>query len=351
MSTNSPNVTASIRWARKNLFSSVSNSLITIFLVVLIGKSLLFLLDWALINSTWNSTPEQCREASGACWSFVQEKATYILFGHYPLAEQWRALLFVFVFFGLFLCSQFRRFWSKQLIMAWILLPSIAVLIMHGGFFGLSTVSVDEWGGLPLTLILSFLGIVFSYPIGILLALGRRSEMPLIRSFSVIYIEFVRGIPLISVLFVASVLFPLFLPEGVTVSKVLRAQVAIILFSSAYMAEVVRGGLQAIPKGQFEAAHAIGLNYFQTMRLVVLPQALKIVIPPTVNTFIGLFKDTSLVFIIALSDLMFTTKASFKDTSWLGFSVEGYVFTALIYFVFCFFMSRVSARLELDLAR
>lgn len=342
---------ALIQWSRKNLFSNPVNSLLTVFLVVVCANFLWVALDWGFVNSTWNSTATECREGDGACWSFIQEKARYILFGHYPESQQWRGLLFVFTLFLLFFTVQFRPLWSKALLLSWAILPLLTALIMRGGFLGLELVAIEQWGGLPLTLILAFVGIVASYPLGIILALGRRSSLPIIRTLSVCYIELIRGVPLISILFMGAIMFPLLLPEGVVISKVLRAQVAIILFSSAYMAEVVRGGLQAIPKGQYEAAQAIGLNYTKTMALVVLPQALKIAIPPSVNTFIGLFKDTSLVFIITLTDLMFTAKAALKDSDWLGFIVEGYVFVALTYFIFCYLIGHASSRLERELAR
>lgn len=333
-------------WAKKNFFSSYLNGALSIILLLIIGRALWWLVDWAIVSSSWGGDAEVCRQSGGACWSFINEKARYILFGHYPFAEQWRPQLFVSIFFVLSLLSQFRRLWSKYLVVAWVVLPFVSAMLMWGGFFGLSYVEMEQWGGLPLTLALAFLGILLSYPLGILFALARRSQMPIIRALSVAYIEIIRGVPLISLLFMSSVVFPLFLPEGVTISKVLRAQIAIILFSSAYMAEVVRGGLQSVARGQYEAADAIGLNYAQKMLFVVLPQALKAVIAPTVNTFIGLFKDTSLVFIIALGDLMFTTKAASKDAEWLGFIVEAYIFTALIYFVFCYFISSASFRVE-----
>ncbi|MCY4643065.1 MAG: amino acid ABC transporter permease [Bacteriovoracales bacterium] len=340
-----------VKWSRKNLFSGPLSTLITVLLMVFLFKTFFPLFNWAIAEAHWNTTAMECREGGGACWSFIGEKARYILFGHYPRSEQWRAVFFILSIFLLFFLGQFRRLWSKYLIWACAVFPFVGTLLMRGGFPGLELVKMEDWGGLPLTLLLAFVGIVVSYPLGILLALGRRSSMPVINALSVCYIELIRGVPLISILFMGSVMFPLLLPEGVTISKVLRAQAAMILFSSAYMAEVVRGGLQAIPRGQYEAAKAIGLGYGQTMGLVVLPQALKIVIPPTVNTFIGLFKDTSLVFIISLSDLLFTTKASFKDAEWLGFSVEGYFFAAFIYFVFCYFMGRVSFRIETEMSR
>jgi general L-amino acid transport system permease protein len=220
---------------------------------------------------------------------------------------------------------------------------------MKGGIFGLPSVETTQWGGLPLTLTLSVFGLTAAYPLGIILALGRRSKMPAIKTLSVFYIELIRGVPLISMLFMASVVLPLFLPEGVTINKIIRAMVAIILFTAAYIAEVVRGGLQAIPRGQYEAADSIGLSYYLTMRLVILPQALKIVIPPSVQQLISAFKDTSLVVIIALFDLLRTTQTILSDPKWMGFSAEAYIFIALIYFLCCFFMSNYSRRLEREL--
>ena len=217
---------------------------------------------------------------------------------------------------------------------------------MHGGVFGMPVVETAQWSGLPLTLMLSLFGMVAAYPLGILLALGRRSRMPTIKSLCVIYIELIRGVPLISLLFMSSVMFPLFLPEGVTIDKILRAQVAIIMFTAAYIAEVVRGGLQAIPKGQYEAADSLGLNYGKAMRLIILPQALKIVIPPSVGILISAFKDTSLVVIIALYDLLKTTQTTLSNPKWMGFSTEAYIFLAVVYFVCCYAMSSYSRKLE-----
>jgi general L-amino acid transport system permease protein len=222
---------------------------------------------------------------------------------------------------------------------------------MWGGVFGLSHVENERWGGLILTLLLSTFGIGLAFPLAILLALGRRSTMPLIRVLSTGYIEIVRGVPLISVLFMASVMLPLFLPGGFAIDKLLRAQLAMILFAAAYLAEVVRGGLQALPRGQEEAAQALGLSYWQRHRFVILPQALRIAIPPMVNTFIGFFKDTSLVVIIGLFDLLTTIKVSLNEPAWTGFGVEAYFFAALVYFIFCYPMSRYSQALERGLAR
>jgi general L-amino acid transport system permease protein len=210
-------------------------------------------------------------------------------------------------------------------------------------------VETAKWGGLPLTLLLSVFGLTAAYPLGIVLALGRQSRLPAIRSLCIVYIELIRGVPLISLLFMSSVVFPLFLPEGVNVNAILRAQVAIIMFTAAYIAEVVRGGLQGMSRGQYEAAESLGLNYVQTMRLVILPQALKIVIPPSVSILISAFKDTSLVVIIALYDLLKTTQSILGDPRWMGFAPEAYIFVAMIYFVCCFYMSNFSRKLEREL--
>lgn len=345
-----PTMEASAKWMKKNLFSTPANSILSLFLIAGLIKLITPIFDWLIVNATWSGDAAACREGDGACIAFIKEKFVYIIFGPYPREELWRPALTMILMFALLWWSKEPSRWSKKLVKWWVGFIVVGYLLMSGGF-GLTPVDSTTWGGLPLTLVLSFVGIATSYPIGIALALGRRSEMPFIRSLCVVYIELIRGVPMISLLFMSSVMFPLFLPEGVSVDKLLRAQVAIIMFISAYMAEVVRGGLAAIPKGQYEAADALGLNYFQTMRFIILPQALKIVIPPSVNTAIGMLKDTSLVIIIALFDLLSTTKASMKDPQWLGFSVEGYFFAALIYFVLCYSMGRYARRLETEFHR
>lgn len=345
-----PRMEAMAKWMKKNLFSTPMNSVISLFLIAGLIKLFGPVFNWLFIDSVWVGDTAACRAANGACIAFIKEKFVYIIFGPYPREEIWRPALTMLLMFILLWWSKEPSRWSKKLIKWWVGFIAIGWLLMSGGL-GLTPVESTTWGGLPLTLVLSFVGIATSYPIGIALALGRRSQMPFIRSLCVIYIELIRGVPMISLLFMSSVMFPLFLPEGVSVDKLLRAQVAIIMFISAYMAEVVRGGLAAIPKGQYEAAEALGLNYFQTMRFIILPQALKIVIPPSVNTAIGMLKDTSLVIIIALFDLLSTTKASMRDPEWLGFSVEGYFFAALIYFVLCYAMGRYSRRLEVEFHR
>jgi general L-amino acid transport system permease protein len=287
---------------------------------------------------------------TGACWAVIVEKHRLILFGVYPYEEQWRPLLAMLLMLGAIILSGVRRFWNVSLLLFWTIALVGAAVLMWGGVFGLTYVENSRWGGLPLTLMLSTFGIAFAFPLGIVLALGRRSNMPAIKTICIVYIELIRGVPLISLLFMSAVMLPLFLPEGLTIDKLLRAQVAIILFAAAYMAETIRGGLQAIPKGQFEGADSLGLTYWQQMRLIVLPQALKIVIPPLVGLFIALFKDTSLVVIIGIYDLTQAAKAALVDQSWRGFSIEIYVFISAIYFVFCYSMSKYSQSLEKRLA-
>ncbi len=340
-----------IAWGRRHLFSSPLNALLTLLCLWLLWAVLPSLTDWALLKATWTGTPEECRAAGGACWAFVTTKYRQILFGLYPGDQQWRALAAVVLFIALILWSANPKSWRRSLLPLWLACLAVVSVLMWGGLFGLTFVPNDQWGGLPLTLILSVAGIVLSFPLAVLLAMGRRSRLPAVRAWCVIYIEIWRGVPLVSVLFMASIMFPLFLPEGFTIDKLLRAQLGIILFTAAYLAESVRGGLQAIPKGQYEAADSLGLSYWQKMRLIILPQALRLVIPPLVGQFITTFKDTSLVVIIGLYDLLTSTRVALSsDPQWRGFFIEGYVATAILYFVFTFFMSRYSLYLERRLA-
>jgi general L-amino acid transport system permease protein len=338
-----------IGWMKANLFNGWLNSTLTLLVAYLLWLSVPPLINWAFINSSWLPGGEQCSAGKGACWSVVTANIRFILFGFYPHDLQWRPLLAVVILIALLFYSQNRNHWRKSLFYAWMVGLFSMGLLLKGGLFGFESVESNLWGGLPLTLLLSVFGLTAAYPVGIMLALGRQSEMPVIKSFCVVYIELIRGVPLISLLFMSSVVFPLFLPEGFVINKILRAQVAIILFTAAYIAEVVRGGLQGLNKGQYEAADSLGLNYFQTMRLIILPQALKIVIPPSVSILISAFKDTSLVVIIALYDLLKTTQTTLSDPKWMGYSAEAYIFVALIYFVCCFFMSNYSRRLEREL--
>jgi general L-amino acid transport system permease protein len=306
---------------------------------------------WVFIDSVWNTTGAVCRDAKGACWSIITTNFRFILFGFFPYDQQWRPLVAMLILFGLLFYSRNRNHWTKHLGYAWLVGLVAMGFLMKGGLFGLPSVESTQWGGLPLTLLLSVFGLTAAYPLGVVLALGRQSKMPAIRTMCVIYIELIRGVPLISLLFMGSIIFPLFLPEGITINKILRAQAAIILFTAAYIAEVVRGGLQAMGRGQYEAAESIGLNYFLTMRLIILPQALKIVIPPTVQQLISAFKDTSLVVIIALFDLLKTSQTVLSNPEWMGFSREAYIFVAILYFLGCFSMANYSRKLEKELSR
>jgi general L-amino acid transport system permease protein len=346
-----------VQWARENLFSSWLNTAVTLVVLYVLIKVLVAFVSWAFFSAVWHvegNNTQACRDVQGigACWAVISEKYRFILFGTYPYEDQWRELIAIVVFVALYGISAMRRFWSIRLVYIWIAGLVVIGVVMWGGVFGLPVVETDRWGGLVITLILATFGIAVAFPIGVLLALARRSHMPAIKTLSVVYIEAIRGVPLVSLLFMASVMLPLFLPEGMNINKLLRAQVAMIMFASAYLAEVVRGGLQAIPKGQYEAANALGLSYWQGTRMIILPQALRLVIPPLVNTFIGLFKDTSLVVIIGIYDLLDAAKTTINtDPEWRGFGMEAYLFVSIIYFVFCFAMSKYSQRVEADLAR
>ncbi|NYT85089.1 amino acid ABC transporter permease [Pollutimonas harenae] len=334
-------------WLRTSLFSSPLNTLLTVLVAWLLLMAVPALVDWLFISANFNAqNAQECRQSGGACWAFIAEKHRLILFGVYPYDEQWRPLLASIILVAVIVCSCIRWFWKPFLGLIWMVALVVVGILMWGGVFGLTHVENSRWGGLPLTLILATFGIAAAFPFGLLLALGRRSHMPAVKALCVVYIELIRGVPLISLLFMSSVMLPLFLPEGFSIDKLLRAQIAIILFAAAYVAETVRGGLQAIPKGQYEGADSIGLSYWQQMRKVILPQALKVVIPPLVGIFISLFKDTSLVVIIGIFDLTQAAKTAVADAAWRGFSTEAYLFIAVIYFIFCFSISRYSQSLE-----
>ncbi len=339
-----------IGWLKQNLFNGVFNSILTIVTLFFLWKVIPPLLQWIFIDSLWLTTSAECRSADGACWSIITQNYRFILFGFFPYESQWRPLSAIILLVFLLLISRNRKLWNKMLLYAWIAGLLCMAVLMKGGVLGLVSVESAQWGGLPLTFLLAVFGLTAAYPLGVLLALGRRSKMPVIRVLTIIYIETIRGVPLVSLLFMSAVVFPLFLPEGITVNKLLRAQMAIILFTAAYIAEVVRGGLQGIGSGQYEAAASLGLNYFQTMRLIILPQALKIVIPPSVSILISAFKDTSLVVIIGLYDILKTTQSVLANPLWMGFSTEAFLFLSLIYFICCYAMSNYSRQLEKELA-
>jgi general L-amino acid transport system permease protein len=340
-----------VRWVRANLFSSIPNGVLTLVLLAVLVKAAISFVQWGIANAVWvvpGNDSSACRAARGlgACWAVIPEKYRFILFGTYPFDQQWRPAISVLLFIALFYVSSRRAWWRRELVYLWVAALVVISVLMWGGVLGLPFVEQDRWGGLPVTLILATFGLAFGFPLGIFVALGRRSKLPAIRSLCVLYVELIRGVPLVSLLFMSSVMFPLFMPGGFNIDKLLRAQIAIILFAGAYLAEVIRGGLQAVPRGQYEAADALGLSYWRKNRLIILPQAIRHVIPPLVNTFIAFFKDTSLVLIIGIFDLLTTAKTAIIDPAWQQFSVEVYLFVAAIYFCFCFAMSRYSRNLE-----
>jgi general L-amino acid transport system permease protein len=342
------NTTGFVGWMKKNLFNTRLNTVLTIVLGYLAINAIWAVISWAFIHADWVGTTRDACSSDGACWVFISVRWEQFMYGFYPQAELWRPRLFyaTLAIFTVLLA------YDKTPKRSWIFLffvnvyPFLIAALLYGGFFGMEVVETHKWGGLLVTLIIALVGIVVSLPIGVMLALGRRSEMPIIRSLCTVYIEVWRGVPLITVLFMASVMLPLFLSAGTETDKLVRALIGVVLFSAAYMAEVVRGGLQAISKGQYEAADALGLNYSKKMALIILPQALKITIPSIVNTFIGLFKDTSLVLIIGMFDVLGIGQAANTDPEWLGFATESYVFVALVFWIFCFGMSRYSIWLE-----
>jgi general L-amino acid transport system permease protein len=345
-----------IGWVRNNLFSSWTNTLLTVLGLWLVYSVIKGVLGWAVISAVWTGEDGSACSVpgAGACWPFITAKFGQFMYGRFPDAERWRVDLTYFLALAglvpLMVPAIPGKMWSALYTL--VAFPVVAYWLLTGGIFGLPVVETQYWGGLLVTLVVASIGIAASLPIGILLALGRRSKMPFVRWASVGFIEFVRGVPLITVLFMASVMLPLFLPEGITFDKLLRALIGVALFSAAYIAEVIRGGLQAIPRGQYEAADALGLSYGKKMAFIILPQALKIVIPGIVNTFIGLFKDTSLVLIIGLFDLLGIVQLNFADPKWFAptTAMTGYAFAGFIFWVFCFGMSRYSMFVERLLA-
>ncbi|CNC41722.1 ABC transporter permease [Yersinia intermedia] len=335
-------------WARKNLFSSWTNSLLTLLCLWLMWQLIPPLLNWTIFNANWLGTSRTDCTREGACWVFIHARFGQFMYGLYPIEQRWRInttlLIGLLTLIPLFWRAMPRR--GRYLVVWMVAYPLLVWLMLYGGFLGLTRVETRQWGGLTLTLIIAAVGIAGALPLGILLALARRSSMPVVRILSVVFIEFWRGVPLITVLFMSSVMLPLFMTEGTSIDKLIRALVGVVLFQSAYVAEVVRGGLQALPRGQTEAAESLGLGYWKTQGLVILPQALKMVIPGLVNTIIALFKDTSLVIIIGLFDLFSSVQQATVDPAWLGMSTEGYVFAAAVYWIFCFSMSRYSQHLE-----
>lgn len=336
-----------IQWSKKSLFSNWWNSLITLFCIYLLFLTIPPFINWAILDATFSGKLKTDCMAGGACWVFIRVWFEKLMYGFYPVEHIWRINLSFIIFIGTIGLSFFVREKYKLYILFFLIFifPVIAFILIRGGF-GLTIVETREWGGLALTFILAIFGIILSFPLGVLLAMGRRSELPVIKYFCICFIETWRGIPLITVLFAAAVMFPLLLPSGTLVDKLLRVAIGIAIFESAYVAEVVRGGLQSLPRGQYDAAKSIGMGYWQMNFFIVLPQAIKTVIPGITNTFIALLKDTPLIYLIGMAEILGIVNMAKANPYWLGMAVEGYVFAAIIFGVVSFFLSSYSQKLE-----
>ncbi|MFM1881448.1 MAG: Inner rane amino-acid transporter permease protein YhdY [Pseudomonadota bacterium] len=337
---------------RQALFNGKINSAITI---VLLGMLVWFawnFLPWALFNAVFTADLDACRAARGvgACWGLIEEKWRLIVFGRYPFEEIWRPVVASVMMVGACVVISQRQWWKPTIILGAAAAIALAVALMLGGFAGLTEVPTERLGGLALTLLLAIVGNILSLPLAVALALGRTSDLPFIRVVCSGFIELVRGVPLITVLFMASFMFPLFLPSGMNPDVLLRVTGGLILFSAAYQAEVIRGGINSVPRGQIEAAQALGMGYWLIQTKIVLPQAFRVVVPPLVNSFIAIFKDTSLVTIVSMFELFGSLRLALADPQWRPFFIEGFIFIALIYWVFCSAMSRYSRGLERDFA-
>ena len=351
--------TGILGWLRMNLFSNWINSLISLFVLYILIQFIPWILNWTIFaadfkynfNGAEITDRTMCSrvldpENGGACWAIIYVRSYQFMYGFYPRDEVWRVNLSYIMLAVAVVPLLFDKFpFRKHFLKFTYVFPVIAFFLLNGGL-GLESVSTNKWGGLLVTLVLGCTGIALAFPLGIVLALGRRSNLPVISMMCTLFIEFIRGVPLITLLFFGMVMLPLFLPEGVNMDGLARVLVAVTLFQSAYMAEVIRGGLQAIPQGQYEAARSIGLSYWQMNMKVVLPQAIRISIPSIVNTSIGLFKDTTLVIIVGLLDLLGIGRGALADTTWLGLAYEVYFFVSLVFFIFTFAMSRYSLYLE-----
>ena len=342
-----------IDWLRRNLFGSVTNALLTLVVLGLIGLVLPPFLRWAITNASLAGDARSACGPDGACWTFIKLRMSGFFYGHYPVEERWRVDLaaVLLVLFSLpVMRDRVRRRWLWVLLLL-TLFPMLAGLLLVGGVPGLPEVDTNLWGGLMLDFVISFVTVAGSLPLGIALALGRRSALPIVRLLSVCFIELWRGVPLLTVLFMSAIIVPLFLPHGMSIDRLIRAMAALVLFNAAYMAEVVRGGLQGVAAGQEEAAYSVGLRWWHVQAFVVLPQALRYVVPSLINTIVDLFKDTTLVTIIGLFDLLGAVNQALKDPAWLGFAKEGYAFSAVVFFACCYAMSAYGRGIERRLAR
>ena len=352
--------TGVLGWLRMNLFSNWANTFLTILVVYFLYQIIPWFLNWAIFSADFTHnyidqlivdrtfcTRVMEPELGGACWAIIFVRFYQFIYGFYPVEEVWRVNIvycLLVVAIAPLLIEKFP--FRKYFLYFTLIFPIIAYFLLAGGFFGLNSVSTKEWGGLLVTLVLGFTGIAVAFPLGIILALGRRSNLPVISMVCTLFIEFIRGVPLITLLFFGMVMLPLFLPEGITLDGLVRCLIAVTLFQGAYMAEAIRGGLQAIPQGQYEAAQSVGLSYWQMNRKIILPQAIRITIPTIVNTSIGLFKDTTLVLIVGQLDLLGIGRAVLAAQTWMGLSIEVYVFVAIVFIIFTFSMSRYSLYLE-----
>lgn len=343
--------TGVVYWLRTNLFSSVSNTILTVLTALFLFWLLPLIYNFLIGRAVFTGTMDDCRaETFGACWVFISSRISFMTYGFYPPTEYWRPNAVFFIALALIIPLLMPRapFKRANLVAFFVVFPIVAVILLIGGVFGLEHVPTEKWGGLLLTLVLSLVGVIGSFPVGIILALGRRSNLPIIKNVCIVTIELWRAVPLITVLFMASVMLPLFVPQGVTIDKVIRAMIGITFFYGAYMAETIRGGLQALPRGQYEAAAALGLNYWKSTIFITLPQALKYVIPGIVGNFISLVKDTSLVSIIGMFDLLLAINAAGSDAEWAAptKAFTGYAFAIAIFFVLCFSLSRYAKYME-----
>lgn len=348
LSSAGPRLRTSLLWMRRHLFGSAPQTLLTLLLTA----ALLFiggkLVRWGIVDAVWQTAdPDVCRAAAGACWAVIVEKHRPMLFGLYPYDQHWRLVIALVVWFLTLGLSLLPRFWrSRILLPLWAAAIVVIAVLMYGGVFGLSVVPSSEWGGLPLTVLLFSGTVVLGMPVSVLLALGRRSPLPFLRGLSVIFIESLRGVPLITILFVAVNVFPLFLPPGMEINKLLRVVIGIALFFACYQAEVIRGGLQSVPRGQYEAAAALNLGYWHTTTKIILPQALRICLPAMTNHVIAAMKNTSFVLIIGLFDILTATSAVMQDPLWRRYYIETYLFIAAIYLLFGFLLSRYALWVE-----
>ena len=336
----------------KNINSNNFNALLTLLILFIIIKSILPILNWFVLEANFAGSSKDDCTGDGACWVFIKVWFNRFMYGLYPDAEQWRInsafiILFLLVGVTFFAPQKLKKYFILFLVLVY---PFIGIKLISGGDFGLVYVESAAWGGLSLTFIISAFAILFCFPIGVFLALGRRSSLPAIKYISVGFIELWRGVPLITVLFMSAVMFPMFLPDGTFIDKLIRVLIAITLFEAAYMAEVVRGGLQALPKGQYEAAKSLGMGYWKMNVFIILPQALKLVIPGIANTFLALVKDTPLIFVVGLLELAGMIGLAKTNPKWLGMAMEGYVFAGLVFWVICYAMSRYSQNLEKKLS-